>query len=270
MIDNVLTLLLSKLIELQLADNPPLKKFYNHMYTSYNPDVTGYTLLFMIPPEFSAKSYANNSKLESPNSFIAFLEMLDIMPDTVDTLNEFAKVYPFFATDFTPPQTQVQNAQVQSRTGAISYAADVIETESVTVQFIEQNPLVIYKFHLLWIEYIRDILKGVIKPDEKYINPNDLQHFGAQDYLGSFYVVKYILDMKEVSYIGKCFGVYPLTLPSKDLIGSRLTNEIAMLPIEYACVAYREWTDGLKTNKWLLTEFEEFVKEQFGGNWVIF
>ena len=269
---SLVTLGLAKLVNLMLADNGPLKKFYNYLYTDYNPDVTGYTLLFMIPPDFSATGYAGDAMLDDQSFFgSSLLTMLDVLPEPIATLDDFAKVYPFFASDFTPPQTEVQNAQVQSRTGALAYAADVIETESVSVQFIEANPLVVYKFHLLWVQYIRDILRGAIKPAAKYIDPDneDAEDFyGTQDYLASFYVVKYILDMKEISYIGKCVGVYPLTLPSKDLIGSRLTNEITMLPFEYTCIAYREYVEGLKTNSWLKTEFETFMTENFEFSWL--
>jgi hypothetical protein len=266
---SIVTLGLAKLVNLMLADNGPLKKFYNYLYTEYNPDVTGYTLLFMIRPEFSAEEYKDDKMLDSDNSlFNKVLGALDVVPSPIATLKDFSKVYPFFASDFTPPQTEIQNAQVQSRTGALAYAADVIETETVSVQFIEANPLVVYKFHLLWMQYIRDILRGTIKPSAKYIDPeneNAEDYYGTQDYLASFYVVKYIMDMKEISYIGKCVGVYPLILPSKDLIGSRLTNEITMLPFEYTCIAYREYVEGLKTNLWLKDEFDSFIDSNFGS-----
>jgi len=279
---SIITVGLSQIIKLMLADNKPLQKFYNYLYNSYNPDVTGYTLLFMIPPEFSADGYANNAKLEQPNMVTKILSSsyLNIMPEKIGTLKDFAKVYPFFATDFTPPQTQVINAQVQARTGAISYASDVTETESVSVQFVESNPLTVYKFHLLWVEYIRDILRGTIEPNMKYLKsdsggdwstgPQDSDYYGSQDYLASFYVVKYNLDMETISYIGKCIGVFPLTLPSKDLIGNRLTNEICILPFDYSCVAYREYVEGMSSNIWIKEELETLLEDQFGSSLLSF
>lgn len=242
-------------IDLYLADNPALKYFYSQMYRNFNPDITGYTLMFMIPPEFSANEYRNNQKLSSGDMMNTALSTVGLAPHTVTTLNDFSKAYPFMATEFTPPQTQVQNSQVQTRTGALSYASDIHETESVTISFLESNPLTIYKFHLLWIEYIRDLLKGVIQPNDMYINPESSE-FGAQDYLASLYIVKYIPDMKSISYIGKCTGVFPLSLPSKELIGSRNTNEICILPFEYSCISYREYVDGLNTNSYIKNELE--------------
>jgi len=269
---SLVTLGLSQIINLMLADNKPLQKFYNYLYNGFNPDITGYTLLFMIPPEFSADSYYDNQKLVQPSllSEILSSDYLNIGTEKIAKLDDFAKVYPFFATDFTPPQTQIVNAQVQARTGAISYASDVTETESVSVQFVEANPLVVYKFHLLWMEYIREILRGTIEPASWYLDPNDDEYYGSQDYLATFYVVKYILDMKEISYIGKCIGVYPLTLPSKDLIGNRLTNEICILPFDYACVAYREYIEDLKSNIWIKEELEDLIKTQFGSSLLSF
>jgi hypothetical protein len=237
-------------VELYLADNPVLKYFYKQLYRDFNPDITGYTLLFMVPPEFSAEEYKDDAKLEGSDLLDTVLSSLSISPQKIETLKDFGKVYPFMATDFTPPQTQIQNSQVQARTGALSYASDIMETQSISISFIESNPLTIYKFHLLWIEYIRDILRGEIKPDDKYISP-DGDEFGAQDYLASLFIVKYIPDMKTISYIGKCIGVCPTALPSKELIGSRNTNEICILPFEYSCVAYREYVPGLIINRWI-------------------
>jgi hypothetical protein len=242
-------------IDLYLADNPTLKYFYNQMYRNFNPDITGYTLMFMIPPDFSADEYKNNQKIGSSDIVNNVLGAIGLAPQTVSTLEEFSKAYPFMATEFTPPQTQVQNSQVQTRTGALSYASDIHETESVTISFLESNPLTIYKFHLLWIEYMRDLLKGVIQPNAKYIDPTSSE-FGAQDYLASLYIVKYIPAMKTISYIGKCTGVYPLSLPSKELIGSRNTNEICILPFEYSCISYREYVEGLDKNKYIKEELD--------------
>jgi hypothetical protein len=246
-------------IDLYLADNPVLKYFYNQMYRNFNPDVTGYTLLFMVPPEFSAKEYNQGQQLKDGDIVNSVLSTVGLAPQTITSLMDFSKAYPFMATEFTPPQTQVQNSQVQTRTGALSYASDIHETESVTINFLESNPLTIYKFHLLWVEYIRELLKGTIQPDDKYIDSKNADYFGAQDYLASLYIVKYIPDMQTISYVGKCTGVYPLALPSKELIGSRNTNEICILPFEYSCISYREYVSGLSSNSWILKELDNLT-----------
>jgi len=257
-------LALTGYINALLMDNPHLRYFYNQLYGSYNPDITGYTLIFMVPPEFSSKEYDLDTKLKtsSTSDIEDILVGLSLAPQNIKDVDDFAKVLPFMATEFTPPQTEVQNAQVQSRTGAMSYATDVHETETVSISYIESNPLTIYKFHLLWIDYIREILKGTIEPKASYIDPTS-QNFGIQDYLASFYIVKYLPDLATISYISKCIGVYPLRLPSKELIGTRTTNEICVLPFEYSCIAFRECVIDLNINQWILTELNSLVINRY-------
>lgn len=263
---------ISHFTDLYLADNPALKYFYGQMYRNFNPDITGYTLLFMIPPEFSSPSFANllASNKTISNTISSLLSTVGMSPQVVNSVNDFAKVYPFMATEYTPPQTQVQNAQIQTRSGALSYASDVHSTETISVSFLESSPLTIYKFHLLWVEYIRELLKGNIEPDKKYLeestNDDPLSYYGAQDYLASLYIVKYIPDMKTITYIAKCVGVYPLSLPSKELIGTRSANDICILPFEYSCIAFREYVDGLNINKWIFNELSDVLQAGYSSS----
>ena len=258
---------LNALLTALLSHNKPLQHFYSQLYKKYNPDITGYTLIFMIPPEFSSPSYANNKKvaLESFSggffsSIIDFLkDITGLEPEILNSLDEFAKYYPFFALDYTPPQTRVGNSQVQSRSGALTYASDVTESETINISFLESSPLGIYKFHLLWVEYIREILRGEIAPADKYLNRYNIGYFGAQDYLASLYIVKYLPDMDTITYVAKCTGVFPLSLPSKELIGSRTTNEITILPFEYSCISFREYVEGISNNDWILKELTDDV-----------
>jgi len=258
-------LALTSYIKTILLDNPYLSYFYNQLYGSYNPDITGYTLIFMVPPEFSSSEYDAEGKLNSTlsSSIESLLSDLSLAPQNITSVRDFGKIVPFMATEFTPPQTEVQNAQVQSRTGAMSYATDVHESETLSISFLESNPLTIYKFHLLWIDYIREILKGTIEPKSSYLDPTS-QDFGIQDYLSSFYIVKFIPDLKTISYVSKCIGVYPLRLPSKELIGTRTTNEICVLPFEYSCIAFRECVVDLGINQWILAELEGILNLNYG------
>lgn len=250
----ILTRGISYLLDLYLADNPVLRSFYTNMYRDFTPDINGYTLIFMQPPDLSG-----------------FHETSSAMDGSFKKLMES---FIYLATDFTPPSTQIVPAQVTSRSGALSYASDVMSTEDISISFIEKAPLAIYNFHLLWIEYIREVLRGTIKPNDKYIDENvDLQYFGAIDYLGSFFIVKYLPDMKSISYIGKCIGVFPKSLPSKQLIGTRTTNEITILPFDYSCIAYREYIPNNPVspnaipenfqNKWIEKELEQEISNIF-------
>lgn len=253
---------LSYFINLYLADNPVIKYFYNQLYSKFNPDVNGYTLAFMIPPDLSGLS---EWPVTDPNTDIwsKITNFTGLTSEAPITFKEYSKMISFLATDFTPPQTQVQTAQIQTRSGAASYASDVITTETMSITYLEANPLVTYKFHLLWVEYIKQVIRGDIEPAEKYYDPDNEDYFGTLDYLASIYIVKYMQDMKTVSYVSKCTGVYPVSLPSKELIGSRNTNEITMLPFEYACVGFHEYVLGLDINSWLYDECTNFIQSNY-------
>jgi hypothetical protein len=80
-----------------------------------------------------------------------------------------------------------------------------------------------------------------------------------------------------MTYIGKCIGVFPQSLPSKELIGQRTSNELTTLPFNYFCAAYRaevlpETEDGLKSARseslkekyWIYNEFIENILPKFG------
>jgi hypothetical protein len=248
-VDAILTRGISYFLDLYLADNPVLKTFYTQLYRNYTPDITGYTLAFMQAPDLSGfESYKQKN------------------------FNELTKSITFLATDFTPPQTQIVNSQVAARSGALTYASDITSTETISITYLEKSPLTVYTLHLLWMEYIREILRGTIQPADKYLDENS-QYFGAIDYLASFFIVKYLPDMREISYVGKCVGVYPMTLPSKQLIGSRTTNEVCVLPFEYSCIAYREYIPSnaiLDTgipaqfeNKWIMDELNTVFIQNF-------
>lgn len=257
---------LSYFIDLYLADNPVLKYFYNQLYTDFNPDVTGYTLVFMIPPDLSGFNESERIKDVSTwwNSITKMLTLTSAAPKT---FKEYSKMIPFLANDFTPPETQVQAAQVQTRSGASTYATDIITTENITISYLESNPINTYKFHLMWIEYIKEILKGTIKPKSEYLTPDDSSttKYGAIDYLASVYIVKYMQDMKTITYISKCTGIYPTRLPSKELLGTRNTNEITMLNFEYACTMFHEYVHGLACNEWIYKELNTLISGMYSS-----
>ena len=98
------------------------------------------------------------------------------------------------------------------------------------------------------------------------------------DYAGAFYILKYKPDLKKVTYIGKSIGVFPQSLPSKELIGQRTSNELTTLPFNYFCAAYRaevlpetekklekiRSVGNLKEKYWIYNEFMDLILPKFG------
>jgi hypothetical protein len=257
-------------------DDEKLIRFFNEMLKhNYNPDINGYTFLFMVPPDLSGlriKQDYPNSVFRAHNSFQGINEgTLDLF------LRNICKFVTFAAVDFSPPQEQVNTEKISTRSGAIPYATEFTTSEQLSVTYIDNTDLSIYNFHQIWMHYIWDILEGKIKPAPEYLDVNThLDESGWKggyyqciDYAASIYVVKYRPDMKTITYIGKCIGVFPQSLPSKELIGTRTSNELTTIPFSYFCAAYRsEVTTQIDQNNpgdnyWILKEFMKHVLTKF-------
>lgn len=228
-----------------------LKYFYEQLYYQYNPDITGYTFIFMVPPDLSGYREKKGGNLYNQT-------------DTSSYFGEVGQFVSFAGIDFTPPQSQVNTENISARTGAIPYATEVTESESCSVTYIENSNLDIYMMHHLWVEYIREVLEGAIDPAKEYIDPKS-ENFGTIDYAASLYVVKYRPDMKTITFAAKCMGVFPQSIPSKELIGTRTSNELTTLPFTYFCTAYRE-TNSMEFDNWILGEVE-MLAAKFGLSW---
>jgi len=217
---------------------PVIQRMNKQLLKDFNPDINGYTLAFLKAPPFK------------------------FLPDDDKTLAGFKRhielLTPFAGIDFIPPQRQVQSAAVSGRTGGIPYATEVLPTEQASITYIDNQDLNIFTFHYMWVEYIRRLLEGTIEipPDDLYLIYND-PAYGALDYAGSLFVAKYAPNMKTLKYLGKCTGVYPQSLPSKELIGQRSTNELTTLPFTYFSGFYEEAMDWHHP---IVKEFDAFLE----------
>jgi hypothetical protein len=213
-----------------------LKNFYWNMFDDFQPDINGYTMIFMVPPDLSGFKESNSGfELEYSALTLSFI--------------------PFAAIDFTPPQYQVGTENVSLKTGAIPYATGVSTSTQCSITFIDNSDLMIYQFHSLWVKYIKLVVDGIVKPSDEYITGSKK---GAIDYVASCYVVKWLPNMRTVRYIGKVTAMFPQSLPTKELIGQRSSNELTTLPLSYFCTKYDEalWT---QRNHWVFSDFKNDV-----------
>jgi hypothetical protein len=208
---------------------PEMKYFNTQLFKEYSPDLTGYVLIFFIPPPFTMLPSGRMWKI----------------------LSSIRKFATFAAVDFTPPQNSITSTTVSPRVGGLPFAMEAGPTQQCTVTFLDNNELSIYSFHLGWYEYIRGLLEGLIpkaQPGEFFeMFPNLFPDENGEiedglDYAGSFFVVKYDPSMSLIKYVGKATGVFPQNMPSKELIGQRTSNEIVTLPFTYYCSFYDEAT----------------------------
>ncbi|MCK9439357.1 MAG: hypothetical protein WC188_03015 [Candidatus Caldatribacteriota bacterium] len=246
-----------------------LNYFYQQLYKDFSPDINGYTLIFFVPPDLSGYRIRSDDSLYS-------------QIDKESYMNTVGKIMTFAAVDFVTPQSSVRSEVVTSRSGGIPIASEVSESDTCSITFIDNRHLDIYMFHHIWIEYIREILEGTIEPDPKYyandemayattigtktINTGilysniDIDYYGAIDYAASCYIVKYRPDMRTVTFAGKCVGIFPQSIPNKELIGTRTSNELVTLPFTYSCSGYREALYLEKSaGMWIFDELDEII-----------
>jgi len=230
-----------------LTLEPMFKKIIDHrndvvnyvietLYT-VQPDINGYTFAFFVPPDLSGYQLSKNFMIEVCN-FMTFA-----------------------AVDVMPPNVQVNTESVNTRSGGIPYATEVTSTEQLSVTFVDDSQMRIYTFHHMWLKYIEEVTQGLIDPDSKYYDDTGTE-FGAIDYFGSAYVVKYNPAVDEPLLIGYCAGIFPNSKPTKETIGSRTSNEIVTLPINYFCTIYDEamiYQEG----HWIINKFMNEIVPRF-------
>lgn len=216
-----------------------LKYFNDQLFKYFNPDINGFTLAFLIPPPFLGLKNKNDL------NFLNLINIPNVNSDTITLtqtnkyLTSIQKLVTFAATDFSPPQRTVNTERVSSRSGGIPYATEVEPSEQCTIQYIDNHDLDIFNFHCEWVAYIEELLQGILVPPGEYLNSNS-STYGCLDYAGSLYIVKYDPSLRNMKYLGKCTGIFPQSLPSKELIGSRQQNELTVLPFTYFVSYYEE------------------------------
>jgi hypothetical protein len=216
----------------------------------FNPDVTGYNLIYLIAPDLSGS--------EDDNEY----------------MQDIAKASSFLALEFGPPETTVKATEESSGSSIrIPYATGKSSGGQLSINFIEDSDLNITKFHTIWVNYMADVIYGDLSPDDKYMDPESPE-FGSLDYATSAYVVKFKPDMKTITYVGKATGIFPVNMPSKEVIGSRQSNELTMVGMNYMCADYNtiimpeddETYMNSYRNNWVYGEFINDMKAYFGVN----
>lgn len=197
--------------------------FNDQLYSSFNPDITGYTLGFFVMPPllcFDDKEIDRN------------------------WLFDVEKLITFTAIDFTPPQVQLDGERAKARSGSIPYIGEVSATDQLSVTYIDNFNLDIYTFHVKWKQYIYELLEGLREVHDLYMDYDYPDLYGSIDYAASFYIIKCDPSMSLIKYVGKCTGIQPSLIPNKEIIGTRTGNELATFSMTYNCSFYDEALDN--------------------------
>lgn len=211
--------------------------------TQYSPDINGFVFVFMLPPHLSGYKLGTSSE---------------------SILGKISKTFAFLGLDFTPPVTSVVTSSIPSRSGAITYGAEVEASGQLQIVFLDNDKLNVFGYHKTWVNYIEDVSRGVVSPSDEYITPGNVQ-FGEIDYAASAYVARFTPTAStywgDLVYVGKAVGIFPTALPDKEVIGRRDSNEITMLPITYSCTMYRQCVYGspIEKNSWIYDELQSQI-----------
>lgn len=227
------------------GDKSVLKYLYGQVFSDFNPDVSGYVLVFMEPPDLSGYRNLNPQyNFLSRNSFV---------------WNNTKRI-PVVATTFTPPQIQMNTTAISGSAGSQKLPTELVTGESLSITYVETNYLDIYSFHQTWINYINEVIDGTLTPDiSTYIGSNGEER--KIDYAASFYLAKWSQNLQNITYLGKAIGCIPRELPSSEILGNRTSLELTNVGFTYDVFDYREET--LYTNKWLRDEFEELIISRY-------
>jgi hypothetical protein len=217
------------------------RKFLERLKDSnFHPDITGYSLIYLVPPDIPLVSDDN--------------------PLFVDGW------IPFLAIDFTPPESNLHVVEESSGGGnVIPYATRVARNGSLSLTFIEDSNLRILDLHNYWVGYIDDLIKGRKDPPEEYMNEVDSAELC---YATSAYIAKFKPDMRTLTYLGKAVGVFPINIPAKEVIGNRQSNELSTVTVNYTCAYYGSFIPNSigqsgEINNWIFEEFKSDLMDHF-------
>jgi hypothetical protein len=264
----------SEMVEEYLQDNPVLKYFMNQMFRVYDPDINGFTFVFLVPPDLSGYRNVDSSTLKDSIDGRRGRNSVNLRADSYNfaigsgqsnNLADISRFLTFSAIDFTPPASTVNTANHANRVANSPYPTEVNHSDSLSLTCIDNYNLDVYTYHLIWTEYMRDVLDGYVKPSSEYMDLQQTQYEQSMmfDYMGAAYIVKYLPNQSKITYACKCIGIFPTTMPSKELIGTRGQSEITTLPITYSCAGFREATIKTGRNMWIFEELTN-VLSAFG------
>jgi len=242
---------LQDIINEVFQNEPILKTFYNILYSpKFQPDINGYTLIFLIPPHLSGY-------MEDPRKSMSGL-FFDV-----------SKMSVFLAVDMTPPNISVEYDETTGSSTSVVYASELRVSKQTTVSYIDDSNLSVFSYHKIWADYIRDVTHGSVEPSDEYLKDD----FVELDYVGSIYCIRFrpsIGDKLEnnILYIGKAVGVFPISLPDKEVIGTRQSNELTIVPISYMCSEYRQYVynedaNPIHNHSWVLEDFKADVETMY-------
>lgn len=183
------------------------KLFYDFFYDNlYDYDVNGFNLIFLRPPIFSGLGQSMTNYPIYNNFFV-------------------------YAVDFTPLDFSVSTSQIDlSNSLSFKFPSGIGRSGTVSVSYIDDTNNSIYEFHNRWLIYIERCISGHVSPSSEVVEKNQI------DYYASIFTLKFKFDMKTPVLATKSLGIFPESLSSKDIIGTRGDHKLSLITINYSCL----------------------------------
>jgi len=204
------------------------------------PDISGYNVIFLKPPILSGL-------LWNP------LKTVKYFYNCLDTV--------FLAQDYNPPEIQILNNEVASTMNLrVPYGVGRSSGGNFTISYLENATLDVYEMHHTWFHYIEQVILGEVQPTELYYSDKTL------DYATCAYIIKYKPDLRSITYIGKAIGLFPVSIPTKEVVGTRNNYQTTVYTVPYICTDYQDvilkGTESILpvsnftgVNDWLILDF---------------
>ena len=235
--------LLGKKIEgdgLTKENNPLAFSFINNLshklgwgYSDFNPYTNGNYAVFMNHgPWLKAAldstgshmdyiSYMDNKKKETSNTS----KLINLAMDEVGSILNFSQSI----TDIDIPEPSKEYIAVSTRQKNSFVNTRNFSGSDFNLTFIENKNLDVFKYHEIWhksIELIREGLLYIpVKETSPYLIPNP--------YANAVFVLLFKPKTLEVTGLIVLYGVMPINLPFKNLIGDRGGPKVATYTMSY-------------------------------------
>jgi len=200
-------------------------------YKDLSPHVNGYYYIHMVHgtwmDDITAKKSAKDSKaifekgMLDKNIFSSF---------TNEHFNKIDESFGQIATDIDIPQINLEHDMVSGKNKNLSYVSKLNFNGDFSINFLETNINLIFRYHTAWYDYIDYYKKGYIIPSTTF---DDTSEFIDVPYFNAVWVAVFAPFSTNIRCLIKIMGVSPVNLPLKQIIGDRSKSSLTTINQNY-------------------------------------
>lgn len=119
---------------------------------------------------------------------------------------------------------------------------DSMAASEVSISFTDDRNLHLFRLHQLWVQYISDVNKGILRPFQNHLANRCL------DYACSAYYIVCAENGEDIIYWSKLYGVFPTNIPDSIMTwtkGQFVTNPEISITYQYSFK--KDWAASIIT-----------------------